>query len=72
MPLDPLQQAVFATLRARRNPDSHVAGATALHRSPESVRYSSDIDLFHDRLDMVDANAGFDAATLTAAGYHLT
>jgi len=72
MPLDPLQQAVFATLRARRNPDSHVAGATALHRSPDSIRYSSDIDLFHDSLELVGANAEFDAATLRAAGYQLT
>ncbi len=69
MPLDPLQSAVFAALRARRHPDSHVAGAAALHRDPSSPRYSDDIDVFHDAAELVAANATADAAVLAEAGF---
>lgn len=69
MPLDTLQSAVFATLRARRHPDSHIAGAAALHRDPSSPRYSDDIDVFHDAAELVEVNATADAAVLTEAGF---
>jgi hypothetical protein len=71
MPLDDLQKAVFAAIRARRNPDSHVAGAAALHRHEDSPRYSEDIDLFHDAAELVAANAEADAAVLRAAGFEV-
>lgn len=71
MPLDALQSAVFAAIRARRNPDSHVAGAAALHRDPVSPRYSEDIDLFHDAAALVAANAEEDARVLQEAGFRL-
>lgn len=72
MPLDALQSAVFAALRSRRQPDSHVAGATALNRDPQSPRYSEDIDFFHDAAAIVDANADADARVLEAEGFSVT
>jgi hypothetical protein len=69
MPLDALQSAVFATLRARRHPDSHVAGAAALHRHESSPRYSEDIDIFHDAAAMVAENSEQDAGLLAQSGY---
>jgi hypothetical protein len=72
MPLDALQSAVFAALRAQRHPDSHVAGAAALHRRDSSPRYSEDIDVFHDAAALVAINAEQDAAVLTREGFQIT
>jgi hypothetical protein len=62
---------VFAAIRARRHPDSHVAGAAALHRHAASPRYSEDVDLFHDATALVAANADEDAGVLQEAGFQI-
>ena len=72
MPVDALQRAVFAALRERRHPDSHVAGAAALHRHDSSPRFSDDIDVFHDAAALVAVNAAEDARVLAAAGFTVT
>lgn len=69
MPLDDLQSDIFAAIRGRRNPDSHIAGAAALHRDPGSPRFSEDVDIFHDIERLVAANAAGDSAALTDAGF---
>ena len=61
MPLSKIQTEVLAVLAA------HVAGATPLSRT--SVRYSEDIDFFHDREERVAAAALNDARVLEAAAY---
>lgn len=71
MPLDDLQTAVFAVLRGYRSPESHVAGATALHRGPGSIRFSEDIDIFHDAEAMVAEAAAGDQSALEAAGFRV-
>jgi len=48
MPLTSFQKSVLAILAPARSPDSYLAGGTALHLAPESVRYSRDFDFFHD------------------------
>ena len=68
MPLTPLQEKVFRLLREHRNPESHVAGATALLPDPGSPRFSDDVDIFHDAVCLVAANADADAATLRQHG----
>jgi hypothetical protein len=60
MPHTAIQKKVF--------PESHVAGASALHRESDSPRYSGDIDLFRDEVRLVAENAERDVATLIAAG----
>ena len=72
MPLTPIQGRVLRTLAANRSPDSYLAGATVLHREPDSPRFSQDLDLFHDLADSVARCAEADAAALDAAGFELT
>jgi hypothetical protein len=67
MPLTKGQIAALATIAAARDPESYVAGSTPLNRT--QVRYSADIDIFHDREERVAAAAEADAATLAAHGF---
>jgi hypothetical protein len=47
MPLSRIQTEVLRLLASHRDPESYVAGATPLNR--DAPRYSSHIDVFHDR-----------------------
>jgi len=67
VPLSKIQIEVLRLLAARRDPESYVAGASPLNR--DASRYSSDIDVFHDREERVASTALTDAQTLIAAGY---
>ena len=67
MPLSKIQTDILRLLASRRDPESYVAGATPLNR--DAVRYSEDIDVFHDREERVAVSALGDAETLAAAGY---
>lgn len=67
MPLTSGQMLALRTLAAARNPESYVAGSTPLNR--DHLRYSADIDIFHDRAERVEEAASADAATLQAAGF---
>ncbi len=71
MPITDIQHAVLRLLAANRSPDSYLAGATVLHRSATSPRYSQDLDLFHDIADRIAQCAEQDARTLTDAGYEI-
>lgn len=70
MPLSNIQMAVLRLLAAHRDPESYVAGATPL--SQRTARYSSDIDIFHDREERVAVAALHDANILETAGYRVT
>lgn len=67
MPLAKIQTDVLRLLASHRDPESYVAGATPLNR--DAPRYSSDIDVFHDREERVVSAALKDAQVLEAAGY---
>lgn len=67
MPLTKIQTDVLELLASQRDPESYVAGSIPLNR--QSQRYSSDIDIFHDREERVTAAAANDAALLEAHGY---
>ena len=69
MPLSKIQTDVLLLLASHRDPESYVGGATPLNRS--AGRYSSDIDVFHDREERVAAAALEDAQALTGAGYQV-
>ncbi len=62
MPLTKGQIAALEILAAARDPESYVAGSTPLNR--DHHRYSSDIDIFHDREERVAHAANADAALL--------
>jgi hypothetical protein len=67
VPLSKIQADVLRRLAAYRDPESYVAGATPLNLN--SSRYSSDIDVFHDREERVAEAALGDAGVLSAAGF---
>lgn len=48
MPLTPFQAQVALLLSENRTEDSHLAGGAALHFKPDSLRFSVDLDYFHD------------------------
>jgi hypothetical protein len=67
VPLSKTQTDILRLLAAHRNPESYVAGASALNR--DAPRYSGDIDVFHSREERAASAAAVDAQTLEAAGY---
>ncbi len=69
MPLDDLQRAVFAAIRGYRSPESHVAGAAALHREPASPRFSEEVDIFPDAEVLLAEAAAADLRALEVAGF---
>lgn len=69
VPLTDLQRAILSLIGASRTPDSYVAGGTALHFTPESTRYSHDLDLFHDAEERVAEAFEADRSTLEEGGF---
>jgi hypothetical protein len=66
VPLTALQRTILALLARNRAPDSYLAGGAALHMAPHSIRYSNDLDFFHDSAERV-ANAFREDSELLAA-----
>lgn len=71
MPLTEFHSSVLRDIAENRSPDSYLAGATVLHREPDSPRYSQDLDFFHDLEERVSRCAEQDASTLLSKGYHV-
>ncbi|MDP2955494.1 MAG: hypothetical protein Q8N53_03665 [Longimicrobiales bacterium] len=69
MPLTPFQRDVLALLARTRSPDSYLAGGAALHFAPNSLRYSNDLDFFHDSAERVSTAYAADESLLREAGY---
>jgi hypothetical protein len=69
VPLSRIQSAILRLLASHRNPESYVAGSTPLTRN--TSRYSSDIDVFHDREERVAAAAQEDSVFLEEHGFAL-
>jgi hypothetical protein len=70
VPLSKIQTGVLRLLASHRDPESYVAGAAPLNRN--APRYSSDIDVFHDREERVATAALEDSKSLEAAGYRVS
>ena len=69
MPIGDFEAAVLRLLAANRNPDSFVGGATVLNATPDSPRFSQDVDIFHDAPAALQHAFDRDCATLRQAGY---
>jgi hypothetical protein len=67
VPLSKIQSEVLQLLAAHRTPESYVAGGVPINR--DGPRYSSDIDIFHDREERVAAAAEADAALLASESF---
>ncbi len=68
MPLTSFQRELLKLLAANRSPDSFLAGGTVLNAAPDSLRFSKDLDIFHDAQASVRDCAERDAATMQQAG----
>jgi hypothetical protein len=67
VPLSRIQSEILQLLAAHRTPESYVAGASALNQA--GPRFSGDIDIFHDREELVAKAADADADLLAANGF---
>jgi hypothetical protein len=69
LPLSSIRSKVLKLLASHRDPESDVAGSTPLNR--KEPRWSSYIDVFHDREERVAEAALSDAVFLESQGYLL-
>ncbi len=72
MPLTDFQRTILALLAQTRSADSYLAGGAALHFAPNSIRYSHDLDYFHDSVERVATAFAADRALLESARYHVS
>lgn len=70
MPLTPFQTAVLRLLARNRSADSYVAGGIALN-AQHPIRWSADVDLFHDVEDAVIRASDADVGLLEQEGYEV-
>lgn len=69
VPLTEFQSSVARLLAPNRTEDSHLAGAAAVLLSPNSSRYSNDLDYFNDSEERVASAFEKDRGTLTSKGF---
>lgn len=69
VPLTPFQQEVLRLLARNRSPESYLAGGAALHSAPNSIRYSQDLDFFHDSERRVAEAFESDRSLLVSSGF---
>jgi hypothetical protein len=69
MPLTKLQSDIARLLAANRSEDSYLAGGSALNFTPNSKRYSNDLDYFHDSIERVASAFLGDRTALLSEGY---
>ncbi len=67
MPLSKVQGEILQLLAEHRNPESYVAGASALNQ--DGPRISDDIDIFRDREEAVAQASSADDVLLTEHGF---
>lgn len=65
MPLTKFQKEIALLLAQNRDEESHLAGGAALHLQPNSLRYSQDLDYFHDSEVKVSTAFKLDSDLLT-------
>lgn len=71
MPLTEFQKQLARLLAKNRTPDSHLAGGAALHFTPNSIRFSNDLDYFHDSIERVASAFATDYDDLIKNGYQV-
>ena len=71
MPITPFQAKIAKILACNRTPGSYLAGDAAMHFEPNSIRYSQDLDYFHDSETLVAEAYAADRALLIKEGYEI-
>lgn len=69
MPLTKFQRELARLLAQNRSADSHLAGGAVLLFSPNSARFSNDLDFFHDSAERLADAFASDRAVLERSGY---
>jgi hypothetical protein len=69
VPLTPYQQDIAQLLATNRREDSYLAGDAAIHIEPQTLRYSNDLDYFHDSSERVATAFAADRERLLVAGH---
>jgi len=72
MPVTGFQAKVAKIISVNRSSDSYLAGGAALHFEPNSIRYSLDLDYFHDSEIRVAEAYNADHRLLTEVGIELS
>lgn len=72
MPLTEFQKEIAKLLAKNRSEESHLAGGAALHFQPNSIRYSNDLDYFHDSIERVAQAFEADQFDLVKKGYQIS
>ncbi len=70
MPLTSFQSELLKRLARNRSPESYVAGGIALN-AREAVRWSADVDVFHDVEEAVIRASEADVRALKESGYSI-
>ena len=71
MPLTGFQQRILRLLAENRDAESYLAGGAALHLEPNTLRFSDDLDFFHDSVERVAEAFEQDRRLLEAEGLTL-
>jgi hypothetical protein len=71
MPLTEYQSTLGLLLAKNRSEDSYLAGGAAILASPNTKRYSQDLDYFHDSAGRVASAFAEDQKTLALSGYEI-
>lgn len=71
VPLTDFQRTLLAELATAPTADRYLAGGAAMHFAPNSVRYSDDLDFFHDSEERVAEAFAADRTHLEGAGYEV-
>jgi hypothetical protein len=69
VPLTTFQRELLATLASNPTDERYLGGGAAMHFAPNSVRFSDDLDFFHDSEARVASAFARDRETLVGAGY---
>lgn len=65
VPVTDFQAKIAKLLAANKSHDSYLAGGAALHFEPNSIRYSQDLDYFHDTVQRVAETFALDRDVLS-------
>ncbi len=71
MPIDEFQLLVLSIIGRNRNPNSYVAGGSAINSADNTPRFSNDLDLFHASAEAVQSSFAIDQKSLVQEGFTL-
>jgi len=72
MPLTEFQDDILRLVGEPLADEAYLAGGAAIHFTPNSARYSNDLDLFHDSLQQVASSFAIADTLLKQSGYTVT